>query len=82
VIRIRPKQPRIKLDSQSYEQLRLQILERDSCRCQNCGSMRRLEIHHKEFRSQSGNDCEANLITLCEQCHRCRHCGWHTVMKH
>ena len=78
MIRIRPKQPRIKLDSQAYEQLRLQILERDSWRCQNCGSMQHLEIHHKEFRSHSGDHSEENLITLCEQCHRFLHSGSHT----
>ena len=78
MIRIQPKQPRIRLDPQAYEELRLQILERDSWRCQNCGSPQHLEIHHKEFRSHSGDDSEENLITLCEQCHRCHHCGWQT----
>ncbi|PYX69560.1 MAG: hypothetical protein DMG72_20610, partial [Acidobacteria bacterium] len=26
-----------------------------------------------EFRSQSGNDCEQNLITLCATCHASVH---------
>ena len=69
MIRIRPKQPRIRLDPQAYEELRLEVLERDAWRCQNCGSMLHLEIHHKEFRSQSGDDSEQNLITLCTACH-------------
>ena len=75
MIRIRPKQLRIKLDPHAYEKLRLQVLERDAWRCQNCGSTQHLEIHHKEFRSHSGDDSEANLITVCEQCHRCLHTG-------
>jgi len=29
---------------------------------------RKFEVHHKEFRSQSGDDCEQNLITLCSAC--------------
>jgi 5-methylcytosine-specific restriction endonuclease McrA len=48
-----------------YEKLRQQVLRRDGWRCQSCGTMSNLEVHHKEFRSQSGDDSEANLITLC-----------------
>jgi 5-methylcytosine-specific restriction endonuclease McrA len=28
-----------------------------------------LEVHHKEFRSQGGDDTEQNLITVCAKCH-------------
>jgi 5-methylcytosine-specific restriction endonuclease McrA len=35
--------------------------------------MTNLEIHHKRFRSRSGEDCEHNLITLCHECHACTH---------
>ena len=66
---IRPKAPRLRLDLLSYETLRQQILRRDSWRCQSCGTMSNLEVHHKEFRSQSGDDSEENLITLCAACH-------------
>jgi len=38
---------------------------RDVWRCQFCGSMTNLEVHHQQFRSHSGDDTEANLITLC-----------------
>jgi len=34
-------------------------------RCQFCGSMQNLQVHHLKFRSQSGDDVEQNLITLC-----------------
>jgi 5-methylcytosine-specific restriction endonuclease McrA len=73
VKRNRAKQTRIKLDPQAYKQLRMQILERDSWRCQNCGSRQHLQIHHQELRSQSGRDAEENLITLCDTCHRLSH---------
>lgn len=46
-----------------------QVLERDGWRCQTCGSMHRLQVHHLKFRSQSGDDSEENLITLCAECH-------------
>jgi 5-methylcytosine-specific restriction endonuclease McrA len=67
---IRPKSPRVKLDPDAYYRLRLEILKRDSWRCQNCGSMYNLEVHHQELRSHSGGDIEDNLITLCKACHR------------
>jgi ATP-dependent DNA helicase RecQ len=65
----RPKADRLRLDSLSYESLRQQILRRDGWRCQSCGTMSNLDVHHKEFRSHSGEDIEENLITLCTACH-------------
>ena len=70
---IRPKGERLRLDHISYENLRQQILRRDSWRCQSCGTMVNLEVHHKEFRSHSGEDSEGNLITLCVDCHKTAH---------
>jgi 5-methylcytosine-specific restriction endonuclease McrA len=70
---IRPKGERLRLDHISYENLRQQILRRDSWRCQSCGTMVNLEVHHKEFRSHSGEDSEGNLITLCVDCHKAAH---------
>jgi len=66
---IRLKTPRLRLDANSYHELHRQILERDSWRCQVCGSMQNLQVHHLKFRSQSGGDVEPNLITLCAGCH-------------
>jgi ATP-dependent DNA helicase RecQ len=71
--RIHPNQPRLRLDSESYDRLREQVLQRDGWRCQSCGSMVNLEVHHQEFRSQGGDDSEENLITLCEACHSMLH---------
>ena len=70
---IRSKSVRLRLDPSSYESLRQQILRRDSWRCQSCGTMSNLEVHHREFRSQSGVDSEENLITLCAACHARMH---------
>jgi 5-methylcytosine-specific restriction endonuclease McrA len=71
--RILPKSPRLRLDPQSYERLRQAVLQRDGWRCQSCGSMSNLEVHHNEFRSHFGDDSEENLITLCVPCHRGMH---------
>lgn len=66
---IGPKSERLRLDAASYESLRQQVLRRDGWRCQLCGAISNLEVHHKEFRSHLGEDSEENLITLCGRCH-------------
>jgi len=66
---IGPKLVHPRLDTVTYESLRRQVLRRDGWRCQSCGTMANLEVHHKQFRSQSGQDSEENLITLCVDCH-------------
>jgi 5-methylcytosine-specific restriction endonuclease McrA len=66
---IRAKTARLRLDPLSYESLRQQILRRDGWRCQSCGTMSNLEVHHIEFRSHSGANSEENLIALCAACH-------------
>ncbi|MGO9590051.1 MAG: HNH endonuclease [Candidatus Acidiferrales bacterium] len=65
----RAKSPRLRLDSNSYGILRRRILDRDGWRCQHCGDMKNLEVHHIQFRSRLGSDQESNLITLCANCH-------------
>jgi 5-methylcytosine-specific restriction endonuclease McrA len=70
---IRPKLPRLRLAPEAYDSLCRQVLWRYGWRCQYCGSMANLEVHHQEFRSQSGNDSEENLITLCARCHAASH---------
>jgi 5-methylcytosine-specific restriction endonuclease McrA len=66
---IRPQAAPSRLDPLSYALLRQQILRRDGWRCQSCGTMSNLEVHHREFRSHSGADSEENLIMLCAACH-------------
>jgi ATP-dependent DNA helicase RecQ len=72
---IGPKPVRLRLDPASYETLRQQVLRRDGWRCQLCGTMENLEVHHQQFRSQSGDDSEENLITVCAACHSALHRG-------
>jgi 5-methylcytosine-specific restriction endonuclease McrA len=74
VNRIQLKAPRLRLNPEKYDQLRQRVLWRDGWRCQLCGSMSNLEVHHKELRSQSGEDSEQNLITPCVACHSLVHC--------
>jgi len=70
---IRPKAAPSRLDPLLYESLRQLVLRRDGWRCQSCGTTLNLEIHHKQFRSHSGEDSDENLITLCAACHARMH---------
>jgi 5-methylcytosine-specific restriction endonuclease McrA len=68
-----PKERPICLDAKSYRRLWREVLRRDGFRCQVCGSMKNLQVHHKKFRSQSGDDSDENLISLWVSCHRALH---------
>lgn len=67
------KVKRIKLGPRIYRRLIKKVLERDGWRCQKCGSLENLQIHHKVKRSQQGNDSLENLVTLCTYCHMGEH---------
>jgi 5-methylcytosine-specific restriction endonuclease McrA len=64
-----PRRPRVRLDPNSYRKLRIEVLERDGWRCQYCGAVDHLQVHHIYSRSQLGDDTDENLITLCADCH-------------
>jgi 5-methylcytosine-specific restriction endonuclease McrA len=70
---IHPKMAHVRLDRSAYEKLRQQVLRRDGWRCQSCGAISNLEVHHQQFRSRAGADSEQNLITLCTKCHTAIH---------
>ncbi len=67
---VRPKRPRLRVEPELYRTLCRQVLERDRWRCQLCGRLADLHIHHIHPRSRLGDDAEENLITLCIHCHR------------
>jgi len=69
------REHRVRLDREGYREFKMKILERDDWKCQHCGRRNELEIHHLVRRSQSGADCEENLIVLCSGCHRWLHAG-------
>ena len=64
-----PKRKRIKLSPDKYRKLCLQVLRRDAYTCQLCRVYTQSPPHHVKYRSQGGDDCASNLITLCERCH-------------
>lgn len=49
------------------------IKERDGNKCSQCGSTHRLHVHHIRPLSRGGTTSDANMITLCEECHDKKH---------
>jgi 5-methylcytosine-specific restriction endonuclease McrA len=58
-----------------YHEFRMRILYRDRWRCTNCGSRKRLTIHHILPCKTHRFLCfvPGNVVTLCVECHRKRH---------
>lgn len=57
----------------TYRKASTAVRARDGFRCRLCGDHRALETHHVTPRSIVGRairDTEANLITLCHDCHQ------------
>jgi len=67
------KVKRIKLGRQIYRRLVKRVLERDGWRCQKCGSLKNLHIHHKIKLGHQGSGSLENLVTLCAYCHLAEH---------
>jgi len=67
---IRAKRPRLRLDPEAYRKLCREVLERDGWRCQSCGRMENLQVHHIQPRSRLGDDTAENLVALCAKCHQ------------
>ena len=70
---ISQKRPGNRVASVPYSRLRKEILERDNWRCQVCGRIKNLDVHHLRRRSALGEDLKTNLITLCRECHQMLH---------
>ncbi len=69
------------LNYPQWEAKRRQILQRDHYRCRNCGSGKRLQVHHRQYHicTKTGGwkkpwDYPAHyLVTLCDTCHGAGH---------
>jgi hypothetical protein len=48
-------------------------MEQHGWRCARCRSSRRLEIHHRKYRSHGGTHRIENLEPVCRDCHKLIH---------
>lgn len=68
------------LTTPQWETKRQVILLRDGHRCRNCGSEKRLQVHHRQYhvnkygeKVKPWNYSNRYLITLCDECHKIGH---------
>ncbi|MGC8866143.1 MAG: HNH endonuclease [Bacteroidales bacterium] len=69
------------LQTSEWQQRREEILRRDGYRCRVCNSSDNLQVHHRQYHYDTQHDSfkkpweydDANLITLCESCHKKGH---------
>ncbi len=67
--RRKPHTPKRFYSSTEWLTVRAEIIDRDGGACVRCGSMERLNVHHKNPYRLSGDNSPDNLITLCHSCH-------------
>ena len=53
----------------SWQEIRIQILQRDGYKCQSCGKRTSGQVHHIIPRSKGGSNELSNLMVLCGKCH-------------
>ena len=51
----------------------LEVLKRHDSRCARCRRFKRLQIHHRKFRSHGGRHRIENLEPVCWDCHKLIH---------
>jgi len=62
------------MKSDIWRAVRSKRLILDGFRCQLCGSVQHLEVHHMKYPEQwGGEDIDHDLITLCADCHHRLH---------
>lgn len=69
------------INSDAWRAMRSRVLERDSCRCRDCGhTSPRNHVHHLTY-ARLGRERLDDLVTLCKACHDAVHHGSMTVSR-
>ena len=55
-----------------WRNVREHRLSEDLWRCQGCGTVNNLQVHHKSY-ERLGHERLEDLVTLCRKCHRLVH---------
>jgi 5-methylcytosine-specific restriction endonuclease McrA len=56
------------MKSEAWGIRRAQVIERDDKKCQACGKISDLHVHHLSY-ERLGEELDEDLVTLCKRCH-------------
>ena len=65
---------RLYLNSEAWQKKRKAVLRRDGYKCQMCGAVMNLDVHHVSYENLC-NEKLSDLVTLCRECHKKLHKG-------
>jgi len=68
-VKEKPNKKKRKSRTKEFEINREIVIKRDGYRCVTCNQISNLEVHHKQYKSNGGDDSIDNLITVCNLCH-------------
>ena len=60
------------IGSRYWNEIRQRILKRSDGKCEKCGKMWRLQIHHINY-DRVGRELDSDLLAVCQPCHRAIH---------
>lgn len=61
------------INSPQWRAIRAGAIFAAGAQCENCGSRRRLEVHHLTYARFGGCELPSDLRVLCERCHQAEH---------
>lgn len=60
------------IQTDAWNEIRIKALDKANHQCERCGTSKRLQVHHKNYRNL-GNERLCDLTVLCEDCHMEEH---------
>jgi len=55
--------------SAKWQKIRLRALDNRGHKCEKCGSLKKLHVHHLNYKGFGGNEQDNDLQILCRSCH-------------
>lgn len=59
--------------SEQWLQMKRAIIRKRGRKCEMCGALSLLELHHKNYDMEPGKEKETDLLLICDKCHNSLH---------
>ena len=61
------------ISSEKWNIIKHIIVRKRGYKCELCGHIRNIQLHHKNYDHKLGYEREEDLILLCDRCHKVSH---------